>query len=107
MTAIAAGMATTLVNAQETVPQMQISEGGNMGMQRHVMLQNAETVTPEMQQMMIEYRQQLRERLGFNTVMRHPKVIKTMLSNMLDNPDAIKKVLKDNPTLKAKLREVL
>jgi hypothetical protein len=105
MIAMAAGMVTTVVNAQE--PVSVISEGGSIGMQRHAVSQNAGMPTPEMQQMMIEYRQQLRERMGLRTVMRHPKVIKTMLSDMLDTPEVVEKVLNDNPLLKAKLKEVL
>jgi hypothetical protein len=111
MIAIAAGMVTTYAKSQESDPKMQISDrdikGGSIGMQRHAMPQNAGMATPEMQQMMIEHRKQLREKIGFNTMMHHPKVIKTMLSNMLDNPDIVKKVLNDNPVLKAKLVEIL
>ena len=107
MRAIIAGMVTTFANAQESVPQTQISKSGSIGMQRHSLSQNAVMATPEMQQMMIEHRKQLRERMGLNTVMPHPKVIKTMLSNMLDNPETVKKVLNDNPVLKAKFKEIL
>jgi hypothetical protein len=40
-------------------------------------------------------------------MMHQPKAVKTMLSNMLDNPETVKKVLNDNPVLKAKLIAVL
>jgi hypothetical protein len=111
MMAIAAGVVTIYAKSQESDPKIQISDkeiiGGSIGMQRDAMKQNAGTATPEMQQMMIEHRKQLREKLGSTAMMHQPKAVKTMLSNMLDDPETVKKVLNDNPVLKAKLIAIL
>jgi hypothetical protein len=67
----------------------------------------------EMMESMMEFQQQMmKQRLEFQQKMRrqmmsHPRVITNMLNGLLENPDALEKVLDANPDLKAKLKKVL
>lgn len=72
---------------------------------------------PEVQQMMSDemsahYQKMMKQRVEFQKsmhmkMMRHPKVIRSMLSDMLEDPDAFKKALDGDPKLKAKLKKLL
>lgn len=72
---------------------------------------------PEIQQMMMDemmdhQKQMMQERMAFQNAMRkkvmgHPKVMKMMLSNLLEHPQALEKLLKENPDLKAALKKAL
>lgn len=55
---------------------------------------------------MIQERMEFRKSMQ-KKMMTQPKVIKTMLTNILENPEALKKALNDNPDLKAELKKVL
>ena len=72
---------------------------------------------PEIQKMMSEemmaHRQQMmQQRMEFQKsmhkkMMSSPKVIKYMLTNILEDPAAFKKTLDENPDLKAKVKKAL
>lgn len=68
---------------------------------------------PEMQKMMMEHQQKMqKEQMRFRDemqkkMMSDPQYIQTMLRNMLQNQEAFRKTLKDNPELKEQLRKSL
>jgi glucosamine 6-phosphate synthetase-like amidotransferase/phosphosugar isomerase protein len=127
--ALAIGMVALFANAQESISQKHMSgmdtKDNNMGMQGQKMKQNCMMgmmgmmdnggmmADPEMKQMMKNHRKHMmQEQMKFKNMMQKkmmskPTVIKKMLTNMLNNPETVKKVLNDNPDLKAKLKKVL
>lgn len=89
---------------------------GMMGMGMGMMGADAQKrimADPEVQKMMTEHRQKMQEeQLRFREAMQKkmmsdPQYIQTMLKNMLQNQEAFKKTLNDNPDLKEQLRKAL
>jgi len=70
---------------------------------------------PEIQKMMADEmaahrKQMIQQRIEFQKsmhkkMMSNPKVIKYMLTNILEDPAAFKKTLDENPDLKAKVKK--
>ena len=56
----------------------------------------------QMMQQQAEFRRSMHKKM-----MSHPKVIRSMLTDMLEDPEAFKKALGDDPQLKAKLKKLL
>ncbi len=132
--AVAAGMLTLVANAQP-MGGMGVKCGGmgmpQQGMMNRGMMQGPMMMggcgmgmmgskmmdDPEIQQMMSDemtahYDKMMKQRIEFQNsmhkkMMRHPKVIRSMLSDMLEDPKSFKKALNEDPELKAKLKKLL
>lgn len=127
--AVAAGMLSLFAYAQPMGGMG--AKCGGMDMPRHGMMQGQMMVggcgigmmgpammdDPEIRQMMSDemtaHRKQMMQqqaefrRSMHKKMMSHPKVIRSMLTDMLDDPEAFKKALGDDPQLKAKLKKLL
>ena len=99
-------------------PGMGMMGGGMMGMMGSGMMgpmgMMADPETQEaMMESMMEFQQEMmKKRMEFRQkmrrqMMRNPRVITNMLNGLLENPDALEKVLEENPDLKAKLKKLL
>jgi len=86
--------------------------GCGMGMMGAGMMDDPEIQKMVSDEMTSHYQMMAKQRREFQTsmhhkMMRHPKVIRSMLSDMLEDPEAFKKALNDDPKLKAKLKKLL
>jgi hypothetical protein len=128
---LAAGAATLIASAADGAGTMQKS-GMGMGMQNQEM-QNRKMMKqqgmmggmmgadaqkrmmsdPEVQKMMSEHQQKMQEEQSRfreamqKKMMSDPQNIQMMLQNMLQNQEAFKKTLNDNPELKEQLKKAL
>lgn len=86
--------------------------GCGSGMMGYGMMDDPELQKMMADEMMAHRKQMMQQRMEFQKsmhkkMMSSPKVIKYMLSNILENPDAFKKTLEENPDLKAKIKKAL
>jgi len=86
--------------------------GCGMGMMGAGMMDDPEIQQMVSDEMTAHYQKMMKQRREFQKsmhmkMMRHPKVIRSMLSDMLEDPEAFKKALNDDPKLKAKLKKLL
>jgi len=86
--------------------------GCGMGMMGSKMMDDPEIQKMMSDEMTAHYKQMMQQRAEFqksmhSKMMRHPKVIRSMLTDMLEDPQAFKKALADDPELKAKLKKLL
>lgn len=132
--AVAAGMLTLVANAQPMggmgmkcgsadMPQQGMMNRGmmqgpmmmggcGMGMMGSGMMNDPEIQKMMSDEMTAHYDKMMKQRMEFQKsmhekMMRHPKVIRSMLSDMLEDPEAFKKALNEDPELKAKLKKLL